>query len=56
MFSHKADDVMDFMAISGTNAEVIAGLERYKGMDPLFDEGLEELKTVTRYLADFGVP
>ena len=56
MFSHKADDVMDFMAISGTNAEVIAGLERYKGMDPLFDEGLEELKTVTRYLASFGVP
>lgn len=56
MFSHKADDVMDFMAISGTNAEVIAGLERYKGMDPLFDEGLEELKTVTKYLADFGVP
>ena len=56
MFSHKADDVMDFMAISGTNAEVIAGLELYKGMDELFDEGLEELKTVTRYLADFGVP
>ena len=56
MFSHKADDVMDFMAISGTNAEVIEGLERYRGMDALFDEGLEELKTVTRYLADFGVP
>lgn len=56
MFSHKADDVMDFMAISGTNAEVIAGLERYKGMNPLFDEGLDELKTVTKYLADFGVP
>ena len=56
MFSHKADDVMDFMAISGTNAEVIAGLERYRGMDALFDEGLEELKTVTRYLADFGIP
>lgn len=56
MFSHKADDVMDFMAIGGTNAEVIAGLERYRGMDALFDEGLEELKTVTRYLADFGVP
>ncbi len=56
MFSHKADDVMDFMAISGTNAEVIAGLERYRGMDPLFDEGLEELKTVAKYLAAFGVP
>ncbi len=56
MFSHKADDVMDFMAISGTNAEVIAGLERYKGMDHMFDEGLDELKTVAKYLADFGVP
>lgn len=56
MFSHKADDVMDFMAISGTNAEVIKGLERYCGMDPLFDEGLDELKIVTKYLADFGVP
>lgn len=56
MFSHKADDVMDFMAISGTNAEVLAGLERYCGMDELFDEGLEEIKTVIKYLADFGVP
>ena len=56
MFSHKADDVMDFMAINGTNAEVIAALERYKGMDELFDEGLEELKTVTRYLSSFGIP
>ena len=56
MFSHKADDVMDFMAISGTNEQVIAGLERFKGMDELFDEGLEELKTVVKYLADFGVP
>ena len=56
MFSHKADDVMDFMAINGTNAEVIAALERYRGMDELFDEGLEELKTVTRYLSSFGVP
>ena len=56
MFSHKADDIMDFMAITGTTEEVIAGLERYKGMDETFDMGLEELKTVTKYLADFGVP
>lgn len=56
MFSHKADDVMDFMAISGTNTEVLAGLERYCGMDELFDEGLEEIRTVVKYLADFGVP
>ena len=56
MFSHKADDIMDFMAICGTTEEVIAGLERYKGMDETFDLGLEEIKTVAKYLADFGVP
>jgi len=56
MFSHKADDVMDFMAINGTVSEVIEALERYKGMDETFDTGLNELKTVTKYLADFGVP
>ncbi|MDO4815127.1 MAG: histidine--tRNA ligase [Bacillota bacterium] len=56
MFSHKADDIMDFMAINGSVAEVLEALERYKGMDETFDMGLEELKTVTKYLADFGVP
>ena len=56
MFSHKADDVMDFMAMSGSIEHVLSGLERYKGMDEMFDQGLEELKTVTKYLADFGVP
>ena len=56
MFSHKADDVMDFMAMSGSIEQVLSGLERYKGMDEMFDQGLEELKTVTKYLADFGIP
>ena len=56
MFSHKADDIMDFMAISGSVEHVMSGLERYKGMDETFDQGLEELKAVTKYLADFGVP
>ena len=56
MFSHKADDVMDFMAMSGSIEQVLTGLERYKGMDEMFDQGLDELKTVTKYLADFGVP
>jgi len=44
------------MAICGTNAEVIARLENYRGMDETFDQGLDELITVTKYLADFGVP
>ncbi len=56
MLPCKAETVMDFMAICGTNAEVISALERFRGMDEVFDTGLEELKTVTRYLRDFGVP
>ncbi|MCL2343847.1 MAG: histidine--tRNA ligase, partial [Firmicutes bacterium] len=33
-----------------------AALERYAGKNALFDEGLTELRTVTRYLPEFGVP
>ena len=56
MLPCKAENVLDFMAICGTNAEVIAALERYRGMDATFDEGLDELIAVTKYLKDFGVP
>lgn len=56
MLPCKAENVLDFMAIRGSNAEVIAALERYRGMDETFDLGLDELLTVTKYLADFGVP
>ena len=55
MLPCKAENVMDFMAIRGTNDEVLASLERYRGMDATFDEGLEELNTVVKYLAAFGV-
>ena len=56
MYPDKAENVLDFMAITGSNAEVIARLEDYRGMDARFDQGLDELITVTKYLADFGVP
>ena len=56
MLPCKAENVMDFMAICGTNDEVLASLERYRGMDATFDEGLEELKAVVKYLGAFGVP
>lgn len=56
MLPCKAENVMDFMAISGSNDEVIRGLERYRGTDPMFDEGLDELIAVTSYLSQFGVP
>ena len=51
-----AGEVLRFIAIRGTNAEVLAALEQYRGKNELFDEGLNELSTVVRYLGGFGVP
>ena len=52
----EADEILKFIAITGTNAEVIAALEGYTGRDELFDLGVSELKTVCVNLAAFGVP
>ena len=52
----QADEILKFIAIRGTNAEVIAALEGYAGRNEIFDTGLEELKAVTANLAGFGVP
>ena len=52
----QADEIMKFIAISGTNAEVLSALEQYKGRHPMFDEGLSELSTVAKNLSGFGVP
>jgi histidyl-tRNA synthetase len=54
--AEKAREILDFIAIDGTNAEVLTALERYRGRHPLFDQGLDELTTVTKYLSAFGVP
>jgi len=51
-----AQAVLDFIAIRGTNEEVLASLGRYAGKNELFDQGLSELRAVTKYLAAFGVP
>ena len=52
----QADEILRFIGIRGTNGEVLAALENYRGRDETFDLGLEELRAVTEYLADFGVP
>ena len=52
----QAAEILRFIAITGSNAEVLAALEGYMGRHELFDAGLSELKTVVKYLADFGVP
>ena len=51
-----ADEILRFIAIRGTNAEVLAALEGYRGKNERFDAGLDELRAVTAYLPEFGVP
>lgn len=51
-----ADAILDFMSIKGSNEEVLAALEQYKGKDDLFDLGVDELALVTKHLKEFGVP
>ncbi len=52
----QADEILKFIAIQGSNAEVLAALEGYQGRNEMFDLGLGELKAVTVNLAAFGVP
>ncbi|MGM9662806.1 MAG: histidine--tRNA ligase [Oscillospiraceae bacterium] len=52
----QAAEILRFIAISGSNAEVLSALEGYRGRSEIFDTGLEELRAVTKYLAAFGVP
>ena len=52
----QADEILKFIAITGTNDEVLSALEGYRGRSEAFDLGLDELSTVVRYLGSFGVP
>ena len=52
----QAEEILAFIAIRGTNAQVIAALEEYAGRNDIFDTGLQELKVVTANLAAFGMP
>ncbi|MBE6961852.1 MAG: histidine--tRNA ligase [Ruminococcaceae bacterium] len=51
-----ADEILKFIAITGSNEEVLAALEGYQGRHEIFDAGLAELKAVVKYLAAFGIP
>ena len=52
----QAGEIMRFISITGSNDQVLSALEGYRSRHELFDQGLDELTTVTRYLAAFGVP
>ena len=51
-----ADEILKFIAFTGSNAEVISALEGYVGRNEVFDLGLNELKAVCENLGAFGVP
>ena len=52
----EADEILKFIAITGTNEEVLTALEGYVGRNEMFDLGLKELNAVCANLAAFGVP
>ena len=51
-----ADEILSFIAITGDNPTVLTSLEAYRGRHETFDQGLDELGQVVKYLAAFGVP
>ena len=54
--AESADEILKFIAIAGGNEQVLAALEFYRGRNEVFDEGLDQLNTVVKYLSAFGVP
>ncbi len=52
----QADEILKFIAITGSNAQVLEALAGYTGRNEIFDAGLQELQAVTTNLSAFGVP
>ena len=52
----QAQEILDFISITGGTEEILSALESRRGRDETFDQGAEELRTVVKYLGDFGVP
>ena len=50
------ETIMKFLSIEGSNTEKIEQLENLQIKDETFNQGLNELKQVLRYIRDFGVP
>ena len=52
----KVDVIMQFLAIDGDNDKKLQDLENMNITDETFNQGLQELKTVVKYIRLFGVP
>ena len=53
---NQINDIINFIEISGTTEEKIDSLEKLNYTNEIFNEGLEELKQVVKYVKIFGVP
>lgn len=51
----KAQEIVGFLSMQGSNEEILAALEKEEGND-LYKEGFEELKAVYQYMREFEVP
>ncbi|MBR5113726.1 MAG: histidine--tRNA ligase [Oscillospiraceae bacterium] len=54
--AEQAARVMAFIGSTGDKASVLAALDALRGQSATFDEGADELTTLIKYMADFGVP
>ena len=54
--SNSLEMIMKFLSIDGNNQEKITELENLGVKDEIFQEGLNDLKQVLKYIGDFGVP
>lgn len=48
--------ILQFISMKGVSNAVLDALEGYRGKNDTFDLGLDELRTVVKYLGAFGVP
>ncbi len=53
---NQINEIIDFIEIGGTTEEKINSLEKLNYTNEIFNEGLEELKQVVKYVKAFGVP
>jgi histidyl-tRNA synthetase len=50
------DKIIEFISIKGSNDEILEALKKLNIVNESFNEGLEELTKVIRYIGVFGVP
>lgn len=48
--------ILEFIKIEGTNEEIITSLKKFAGSNEMFDQGVNELELINKYIADFKVP